>query len=62
MSKGEVQTMWQNLPYILKQYIYLWLGNDATAFGYTGYDVDIDKKLLPSHYERRTNCNNFFNE
>jgi len=62
MSKGEVQTMWQNLPYILKQYVYLWLGNDATAFGYTGYDVDIDKKLLPSHYERRTNCNKFFNE
>lgn len=60
MSKEEVQAMWQSIPHLLKQYIYLFLDNDARAFGYSGYDVEISKSLLPNHYERRTKCDKTF--
>ena len=60
MSKAEVQAMWQSIPYLLKQYIYLFLSNDARAFGYSGYDVDLNKSLLPNHYEKRTKCDKVF--
>ena len=56
MSKEEVQEMWLNLPELLKQYVYLYLSNDARAFGYSGYDAEMSKSLLPNHYERRTAC------
>ena len=60
MSKEGVKVMWEDIPHVMKQYIYLFLSNDANAFGYSGYNVELSKDLLPNHYERRTNCDTWY--
>lgn len=55
-SKQEIQEMWNDLPYTLKQYIYMYLRDDALAFGYQGYESHIDDSLAPNHFEMRTKC------
>lgn len=55
-SKADINIMMDNLPVILKQYIYLKTKPDAEIFGYSGYEDTLDNTVLPFHNEYRTPC------
>ena len=60
LSKEEVRYMWDELPQLLKAYVYQYIHDDATILGY--HDGKLSTSLpsignvFPNHYEKRTDC------